>query len=73
MVKVGFDFARDLLLGNDFKEALHCRYHELYDLAIELHGPTEDNSNGPIHDETEKIDLSFSEIAIGVKRIFRDL
>ncbi|CAH1444327.1 unnamed protein product [Lactuca virosa] len=73
VVRAGFDFARDLLSDDDFREVLHRRYHDLYDLAMELQVPTENNSDEPIHDETGKIDPSFAGIAKGVEEVIHRL
>ena len=32
----GFDYARDLLSEDDFRDVLQRRYHDLYRLAVEL-------------------------------------
>lgn len=72
----GFDFARDLLSDDDFREVLHRRYHDLYNLAVELQIPTENNSDGPGHsqeDETGKVDPSFVGIAKGVEEVIQRL
>ncbi|KAI3703042.1 hypothetical protein L6452_28796 [Arctium lappa] len=72
----GFDFARDLLSDDDFREVLHRRYHDLYNLAVELQIPTENNSDGSSHsqeDETGKVDPSFAGIAKGVEEVIQRL
>ncbi|KAL4580024.1 hypothetical protein LXL04_016198 [Taraxacum kok-saghyz] len=72
VLRAGFDFARDLLSDDDFREVLHRRYHDLYDLALELQVPTENNPDGAIH-ETGKIDPSFAGIAKGVEEVIQRL
>nr|GFB59658.1 protein TORNADO 1 [Tanacetum cinerariifolium] len=36
VLNAGSDFARDLLSDDNFKEVLNGRYHDLYNLALEL-------------------------------------
>ncbi|KAJ0593592.1 putative P-loop containing nucleoside triphosphate hydrolase, of Roc (COR) [Helianthus annuus] len=71
----GFDFARDLLSDDDFREVLHRRYHDLYNLAVELQVPTETDSdvNRPQQDESSKVDPSFTGIAKGVEEVIQRL
>lgn len=75
ILAVGFDFARDLLSDDDFREVLHRRYHDLYDLAVELQVPHENNpetvDNSQSNDETDKVEATFSGIAKGVEADFR--
>ncbi|KAK1430923.1 hypothetical protein QVD17_14047 [Tagetes erecta] len=76
VVRPGFDFARDLLSDDDFKEVLHRRYNDLYNLAVELQVPAENNSNGPSQaqqDEPGKVDPSFAGIAKGVEEVIQRL
>ncbi|KAI3496860.1 hypothetical protein L1887_39238 [Cichorium endivia] len=73
VLKPGFDFARDLLSDDDFREVLHRRYHDLYDLAMELQVPTENNSDESNRHETGKIDPSFAGIAKGVEEVIQRL
>lgn len=74
----GFDLARELLSDDDFREVLHRRYHDLYDLAVELQVPPENNQDGPDHplstsDETDKVDPTFGGIAKGVEAVLQRL
>nr|XP_043630803.1 protein TORNADO 1 [Erigeron canadensis] len=76
ILRAGFDYARDLLSDDDFREVLHRRYHDLYNLAVELQVPTENNSdetNRPQEDEIGKIDPSFAGIAKGVEEVIQRL
>ncbi|KAL8462347.1 hypothetical protein ACS0TY_033406 [Phlomoides rotata] len=68
----GFDFARDLLSDDDFREVLHSRYNDLYNLAIELHVPQE---NEPDHREeiARSVEPSFAGIAKGVEAVLHRL
>ncbi|KAE8691137.1 Protein TORNADO 1 [Hibiscus syriacus] len=43
VLRDGFDLARDLLSDDDFREVLHRRYHDPYNLAVELQVPPENN------------------------------
>ncbi|XP_040987556.1 protein TORNADO 1 [Juglans microcarpa x Juglans regia] len=74
----GFDLARELLSDDDFREVLHRRYHDLYDLAVELQVPPENNQDGPDHplstsDETDKVEATFGGIAKGVEAVLQRL
>ncbi|KAG6607767.1 Protein TORNADO 1, partial [Cucurbita argyrosperma subsp. sororia] len=77
ILAVGFDFARDLLSDDDFREVLHRRYHDLYDLAVELQVPHENNpetvDNAQANDETDKVEATFSGIAKGVEAVLQRL
>ncbi|KAI3755911.1 hypothetical protein L1987_55720 [Smallanthus sonchifolius] len=76
VLRAGFDLARDLLSDDDFREVLRRRYHDLYNLAVELQVPTENNSDGvnrPQEDETGKVDPSFAGIAKGVEEVIQRL
>ncbi|KAK9734908.1 hypothetical protein RND81_04G171100 [Saponaria officinalis] len=76
VVKSGFDFARDILSDDDFKEVLHRRYHDLYNLANELQVPPENDpdENGPGHGEMDpKVEASVSGIAKGVEQVLQRL
>ncbi|KAD4178845.1 hypothetical protein E3N88_27436 [Mikania micrantha] len=76
VLRSGFDFARDLLSDDDFREVLHRRYNDLYNLAVELQVPTETDSNGlnrPHEDELNKVDPSFAGIAKGVEEVIKRL
>ncbi|KAL2495993.1 Protein TORNADO 1 [Forsythia ovata] len=74
-----FDFARNLLSDDDFREVLHCRYHDLHNLAVELQVPLESNPDELEHPSTgsEEIDGSieptFAGIAKGVETVLQRL
>ncbi|KAH7861384.1 hypothetical protein Vadar_025439 [Vaccinium darrowii] len=72
----GFDFARDLLSDDDFREVLHRRYHDLYNLAVELDVPPENNPDDPDHAQStneEKVEPTFGGIAKGVEAVLQRL
>ena len=75
IIRAGFDFARDLLSDDDFREVLHRRYHDLYNLANELEVPPENESQSlSANSETEpRVDPSFSGIAKGVEQVLQRL
>ncbi|KAJ8766512.1 hypothetical protein K2173_023759 [Erythroxylum novogranatense] len=74
IVRAGFDLARDLLSDDDFREVLHRRYHDLYNLAVELDVPPE-NQDGtdPAGNELNTVDPSFAGIAKGVEQVLQRL
>ncbi|MED6225806.1 Protein TORNADO 1, partial [Stylosanthes scabra] len=64
ILQAGFDLVRDLLSDDDFREVLHRRYHDLYDLAQELQVPPENNPEGQdqalaLTNQAETVDPSF--------------
>ncbi|XP_075502575.1 LOW QUALITY PROTEIN: protein TORNADO 1 [Primulina tabacum] len=72
----GFDFARDLLSDDDFQEVIHCRYHDLYNLANELQVTQENDPNHPptISQEiTSSVEPTFVGIAKGVEAVLQRL
>ncbi|KAK2441031.1 protein TORNADO [Trifolium repens] len=74
----GFDFARDLLSDNDFREVLHRRYHDLHSLAQELQIPPENNPEGQdqavtLSNEAERVEPTFGGIAKGVEEVLQRL
>ncbi|XP_024021946.1 protein TORNADO 1 [Morus notabilis] len=74
----GFDFARDLLSEDDFREVLHRRYHDLYNLAVELQVSPETNPDGSEQalstgDDHEKVDPSLGGIAKGLEVVLQRL
>lgn len=78
ILQEGFDFARDLLSDDDFREVLHRRYHDLHNLAQELQIPPENNPEGRDQDitlsnEAEKVEPSFGGIAKGVEEVLQRL
>lgn len=79
IVGAGFDYARDLLSDDDFREVLQRRYHDLHNLAGELQIPLDNSQDGQNHDsttteETEgKIEPTFAGIAKGVEEVLQRL
>ncbi|GAV86849.1 hypothetical protein CFOL_v3_30275 [Cephalotus follicularis] len=78
VLTAGFDFARDLLSDEDFREVLHRRYHDLYNLAVELQVPPEDNPDAQdntisTREDPDKVDPTFSGIAKGVEQVLQRL
>ncbi|KAF3453354.1 hypothetical protein FNV43_RR03794 [Rhamnella rubrinervis] len=78
VLREGFDLARDLLSDEDFREVLHRRYHDLYNLAVELQVPPESNADEPeqtlsTSDEPDKVEPSFGGIAKGVEIVLQRL
>ncbi|XP_058081718.1 protein TORNADO 1 [Magnolia sinica] len=70
----GFDFARDLLSDEDFREVLHRRYHDLYHLAAELAVPLENTHDPPAEDEPDStVEPSVAGIAKGVEAVLQRL
>ncbi|KAL7130857.1 hypothetical protein ABFS83_13G160400 [Erythranthe nasuta] len=71
----GFDFARELLSDDDFREVLHCRYHVLYNLAVELQLPQENNPGGGemAAAAAASIEPTFAGIAKGVEEVLQRL
>lgn len=75
----GFDFARDLLSDDDFREVLHRRYHDLYNLAVELQVPQENDPDGhnrppsTSEEADNKVDPTFAGIAKGVEAVLQRL
>ncbi|GER32861.1 nucleotide-binding oligomerization domain-containing protein [Striga asiatica] len=65
----GFDFARDLLSDDDFRDVLHSRYHDLYNLAVELQVPPQEN--GEIVEAS--VDPTLGGIAKGVEAVLQRL
>ncbi|CAI0378962.1 unnamed protein product [Linum tenue] len=69
-----FDLARDLLSDDDFREVLHSRYHDLYNLAVELDVPPIDAAADQGNNEVvDQIDPSFAGIARGVEQVLQRL
>lgn len=75
ILKPGFDFARDLLSDEDFREVLHRRYYDLHNLANELELPKEENPDelDPNYALDHKIDPSFGGIAKGLETVLQRL
>lgn len=66
----GFDFARDLLSDDDFREVLHSRYNDLYTLAIELNIP---QVNDPDQEIASSVEPTFAGLAKGVEAVLQRL
>ncbi|KAK4362479.1 hypothetical protein RND71_017720 [Anisodus tanguticus] len=79
IIGAGFDYARDLLSDDDFREVLQRRYHDLHNLAGELQIPLDNSQDGENHasttsEETEgNIEPTFSGIAKGVEEVLQRL
>ncbi|XP_050367631.1 protein TORNADO 1 [Argentina anserina] len=78
LMGAGFDFARDLLSDDDFREVLHHRYHDLYNLAQELQIPPDSNTDGEENalsnsDELATVEPTFGGIAKGVEVVLQRL
>ncbi|OMP04269.1 hypothetical protein COLO4_09777 [Corchorus olitorius] len=78
ILRAGFDLARDLLSDDDFREVLHRRYHDLYNLAQELQVPPEENPDEAENSlantvDNVKVDPSFGGIAKGVETVLQRL
>ncbi|KZV17208.1 protein TORNADO 1 [Dorcoceras hygrometricum] len=70
----GFDFARVLLSDDDFQEVIHCRYHDLHNLATELQVTQENDPNHAISQETtSSVEPTFAGIAKGVEAVLQRL
>lgn len=78
ILQEGFDFARDLLSDDDFREVLHRRYHDLHNLAQELQVSPENNQEGQdqaitSRNEAENVEPTFGGIAKGVEAVLQRL
>nr|GMC75522.1 protein TORNADO 1 [Ipomoea batatas] len=73
ILRDGFDFARDLLSDDDFREVLHRRYHDLYNLAVELQVPLENNPDHASNETESAVEPSFAGIAKGVEAVLQRL
>ncbi|KAL6999165.1 Protein TORNADO 1 [Sarracenia purpurea var. burkii] len=76
ILRAGFDFARDLLSDDDFREVLHRRYHDLYNLAVELQVPPENNPDEFDRAQStgeEKVEPTFGGIAKGLEAVLQRL
>ncbi|XP_047938746.1 protein TORNADO 1 [Salvia hispanica] len=72
----GFDLARDLLSDDDFREVLHSRYHDLYNLAMELQVPEENSTEhrtAASEEIASSVDPTFVGIAKGVEAVLQRL
>ncbi|CAN1220976.1 Protein TORNADO 1 [Linum grandiflorum] len=66
-----FDLAHDLLSDDELREVLHRRYHDLYNLAVELEVPPESDPDRA--NEVGNVDPSFAGIAKGVEQVLQRL
>ncbi|XP_028758510.1 protein TORNADO 1 isoform X1 [Neltuma alba] len=78
ILQAGFNFARDILSDDDFRQVLHRRYHDLYNLSQELQVPLENNQYGQDHasglsEETQTVEPSIGGIAEGVEAVLQRL
>ncbi|XP_071905446.1 protein TORNADO 1-like [Coffea arabica] len=75
----GFDYARDLLSDDDFREVLHCRYNDLHNLAVELQVPNENNTDDSDQSSITSeganatVEPTFAGIAKGVELVLERL
>ncbi|GLJ45421.1 hypothetical protein SUGI_0956290 [Cryptomeria japonica] len=74
----GFDYSRDLLSEDDFRDVLQRRYHDLYRLAVELDVPSANDipsSQPSLEDEEEdgSVSPTVSGIAKGVEKVLQRL
>lgn len=75
----GFNYVRDLLSDDDFRDVLHRRYHDLYNLAQELQVPPENSQDGQNNalstgeEPDSKIEPTFGGIAKGVEQVLERL
>ncbi|GMH05787.1 hypothetical protein Nepgr_007627 [Nepenthes gracilis] len=79
IVQAGFDYGRDLLSDEEFREVLHQRYHDLYNLANELQIPAEnypdrpDQAGSNSEQSDAEVSPSFDGIAKGVEQVLQRL
>ncbi|CAN1135907.1 Protein TORNADO 1 [Linum perenne] len=74
ILRSNFDLARDLLSDDDFREVLHRRYHDLYNLAVELDVPPESNPDRADQgNELSNVDPSFAGIAKGIRDLKQEI
>lgn len=74
----GFDYARDLLSEEDFRDVLQRRYHDLYRLAVELDVPSANEMEEPSQsfeeeEEDGSVSPTISGIAKGVEKVLQRL
>uniref|UniRef100_A0A7N0VM84 C-terminal of Roc COR-B domain-containing protein n=1 Tax=Kalanchoe fedtschenkoi TaxID=63787 RepID=A0A7N0VM84_KALFE len=72
VLRSGFDFARDLVSEDELREVLHRRYHDLYNLAMELQVP-EENSSSTGQESGSIVDPTLGGIAKGVEQVLQRL
>ncbi|KAK1292562.1 Protein TORNADO 1 [Acorus calamus] len=76
VLQPGFEFARNLLSDDEFREVLHRRCYDLYHLATELEVPFENTQHPPPLAENEtdrRVESSLTGIAQGVESILQRL
>lgn len=77
ILQSGFDFARDILSDDDFREVLHRRYHDLYNLSQELQVLPENNHQQDhslaLGEEAQTVEASIGGIAKGVEAVLHRL
>lgn len=76
ILDAGFDYARDLLSDDDFREVLHRRYYDLHNLALELEFPLENNTEDATHTSEETntaVEPTIAGIAKGVEAVLQRL
>ena len=79
ILRDGYDLARDLLFDDDIREVLHRRYHDLYNLAMELQVPPENNPDAAnqqqsnVEEDDSKVEPTFGGIAKGVEAVLQRL
>ncbi|KAK1317113.1 Protein TORNADO 1 [Acorus calamus] len=76
VLQPGFEFARNLLSDDEFREVLHRRCYDLYHLATELEIPFENTQHPPPLAENEtdrRVESSLTGIAQGVESILQRL
>ncbi|CAN1220985.1 Protein TORNADO 1 [Linum grandiflorum] len=66
-----FDLAHDLLSDDELREVLHRRYHDLYNLAVELEVPPESDPDRA--NEVGNVDPSFAGIAKGIRDLKQEI
>ncbi|XP_057966226.1 protein TORNADO 1 [Malania oleifera] len=78
ILSAGFDFARNLLSDDDFREVLHRRYRDLYNLAEELQLTPEYSTEDADHTlstraESDTVEPTFGGLAKGVEMVLQRL
>ncbi|XP_039130973.1 protein TORNADO 1 [Dioscorea cayenensis subsp. rotundata] len=75
ILRSGFDYARNLLSDEDFREVLHRRYYDLHHLAREVAVPLapSENQEAPTAAADHMVEPSLSGIAQGVETILQRL
>lgn len=77
ILDAGFDYARDLLSDDDFREVLHRRYYDLHNLALELEFPLENNTeeedDAATRANEDAVEPTIAGIAKGVEAVLQRL